>query len=154
MIYIGIDPSLSGAGVVVLDEKGDIKIQKLISTKPKDQIEKRMNVILNEIEKTIDNENYNIVYIEGLSFGSKGQAMLELAGLHYVITQMLYNTENLRFKEIPPGTLKKFVTGKGNAKKNLMLLNTYKKFGVEFQDDNLCDAFCLAKKAFEDMKEN
>lgn len=47
---------------------------------------------------------------------------------------------------IAPSTLKKFVTGAGNSKgKNVMLLATYKKWGVEFSNDNLCDAYGLAR---------
>jgi Holliday junction resolvasome RuvABC endonuclease subunit len=43
--------------------------------------------------------------------------------------------------------IKKFITGTGTAKKELMLLKVYKKFGEEFQDNNICDAFCLGKLA-------
>jgi Holliday junction resolvasome RuvABC endonuclease subunit len=46
---------------------------------------------------------------------------------------------------VPPTRLKKFVAGKGNAKKNEMLLAVYKRWGYEFADDNMADAFSLAK---------
>jgi crossover junction endodeoxyribonuclease RuvC len=46
---------------------------------------------------------------------------------------------------VPPTSLKKFVTGRGNAKKNEMLLGVYKQWGVEFSDDNQADAFALEK---------
>ncbi len=58
--------------------------------------------------------------------------------------------KNVNFKIIAPGTLKKFVTGDGRAKKDLMLLKVYKKWGVEFSDDNLADAYGLARHALED----
>jgi len=35
-----------------------------------------------------------------------------------------------------------------------MLLKTFKKWGVEFSDDNLCDAYCLARKLMHDYKES
>lgn len=44
---------------------------------------------------------------------------------------------------VPPTSLKKFVTGKGNAKKNEMLLGVYKQWGVSFADDNQADAYAL-----------
>jgi crossover junction endodeoxyribonuclease RuvC len=44
-------------------------------------------------------------------------------------------------------TLKKFVTGVGNAKKNEMLLKTYQAWGIEFNDDNAADAYGLAMMA-------
>lgn len=46
---------------------------------------------------------------------------------------------------VPPTSLKKFVTGKGNAKKNEMLLGVFKQWGAEFSDDNQADAFALEK---------
>jgi Holliday junction resolvasome RuvABC endonuclease subunit len=49
--------------------------------------------------------------------------------------------------QIPPMTLKKYATGKGNAKKQEMLLQIYKRWGVEFNDDNAADAYSLARLA-------
>jgi len=149
MKFVGLDPSLTGTGIVKLDLESNIEEQKLISTKSSDKEEYRMSFILNEVNRIIDNDS--VVYIEGLSHGSTGQSILEMAGLHYCITVNLYQRK-ITFKDIPPGTLKKFVTGNGRGKKNLMLLKTYKKFGIEFEDDNLCDAFCLAKLALEEHK--
>lgn len=46
---------------------------------------------------------------------------------------------------VPPNTLKKFATGRGNAKKNEVLLSCYKKWGMEFRDDNEADAYVLSR---------
>jgi Holliday junction resolvasome RuvABC endonuclease subunit len=48
---------------------------------------------------------------------------------------------------IPPMTLKKFATGKGNSKKQEMLLQIFKRWGVEFNDDNAADAYALGRLA-------
>ncbi len=50
---------------------------------------------------------------------------------------------------VPPMTLKKFATGKGTSKKQEMLLQIYKRWGVEFLDDNAADAYALARLASE-----
>jgi Holliday junction resolvasome RuvABC endonuclease subunit len=56
--------------------------------------------------------------------------------------------QNLRTPlQIPPMTLKKFAAGKGNAKKQEMLLQIYKRWGIEFNDDNAADAYALARLA-------
>jgi hypothetical protein len=47
--------------------------------------------------------------------------------------------------QIPPMTLKKYATGKGTAKKQEMLLQIYKRWGVEFNDDNAADAYSLGR---------
>jgi hypothetical protein len=49
--------------------------------------------------------------------------------------------------QVPPMTLKKYATGKGTAKKQEMLLQIYKRWGVEFNDDNAADAYALARLA-------
>lgn len=49
--------------------------------------------------------------------------------------------------QIPPMTLKKYATGKGTSKKQEMLLQIYKRWGVEFNDDNAADAYALARLA-------
>jgi Holliday junction resolvasome RuvABC endonuclease subunit len=46
-------------------------------------------------------------------------------------------------------TLKKFVSGKGTAKKQEMMLQAYKRYGVEINDDNAVDAYGLARIAAE-----
>jgi crossover junction endodeoxyribonuclease RuvC len=74
-----------------------------------------------------------------------------MGALHFITRVYLYRT-NVNYKVIAPGTLKKFVTGKGNSKKDLMLLKTYKRWGVEFDDHNICDAYGLARMALEDFK--
>jgi len=149
MNYIGIDPSLTGTGIIVLNDKCEIIKKMLISTSSKDTTEKRVFKILEEIKKSLSKDC--IVYIEGLSFHSTGRSILELAGLHYIITFFLYNN-NILFKEIEPTKLKKWLTGSGRVKKNLMLLHVFKKFNIEFNDDNICDAYCLSRKCYEDNK--
>jgi Holliday junction resolvasome RuvABC endonuclease subunit len=47
--------------------------------------------------------------------------------------------------QIPPMTLKKYAAGKGNAKKQEMLLQIYKRWGLEFNDDNAADAYALGR---------
>lgn len=49
--------------------------------------------------------------------------------------------------QIPPMTLKKFASGKGTSKKQEMLLQIYKRYGVELNDDNAADAYALARLA-------
>jgi Holliday junction resolvasome RuvABC endonuclease subunit len=49
--------------------------------------------------------------------------------------------------QVPPMTLKKYATGKGTSKKQEMLLQIYKRWGVEFNDDNAADAYALGRLA-------
>lgn len=152
MIYIGIDPSLTGTGIVVLDDQGNVLDKACVKTKAGVRIEDRFQEIIFGIWEMIHlyQASHTLkVFIEGLSFGSKSASMLELAGLHYFLRHYLLHTLHAGFSVIPPQSLKKWVCGKGNVKKEQMLLQTYKRWGLEFQDNNICDAYCLARYAME-----
>lgn len=86
----------------------------------------------------------DLVLMEGYSFGSKvGREQAgELGGL---VRMVIYDVTGSHPLVVPPPSLKKFVTGAGNAKKNVMLLHVHKRWGVEFSDDNQADAFSLEK---------
>ena len=148
--FFGLDFAFAKNGFVILDERGRILQQELIVTSPKYSDEERLIQIEEKIYECIEPDDKHLVYLEGLSFGSKGQSVSQLGAVHYITRIYLYKN-NVPYKIIPPTELKKFVTGKGNAKKDLMLLNVYKKWGVEFADDNLADAYSLARMALEDL---
>lgn len=143
-IFVGIDASLNNTGVVLLNEAGEIVDKKLIKTKPDkfDSYECRILYILDQLSflKDLDIHTANI---EGISYSSKGQSTFELAGLNFFIRMYLYQN-GIKFEVTPPTSVKKFLTGTGNCKKNLMLLHAYKNYGLEFSDDNICDAWSLS----------
>jgi crossover junction endodeoxyribonuclease RuvC len=145
MNFVGLDLSFRGTGLTVLSESSDILSQKLITSSPKECIEQRISSIFTQIFSELKQYSPFVIYMEGLSFSSSGQATLDLAGLHFYVRVIMYHSCPERLYIIPPTTLKKYVTGTGRCQKNLMLLKTYKKFGVEFTDDNLCDSYCLAR---------
>ena len=146
MFFVGIDHSMTGTGVVVVDQDGHILEQKLIKTTPAESDEKRMITILDGLSFISKMIRLKTVYIEGPSYASKGQAILQMGALHYLIRIFLYR-KKIKYKIIAPTTLKKFVCGSGNAKKEQMLLNIYKKWGIEFRDNNIADAYSLARMA-------
>ena len=156
-LFVGLDPSLTATGLVILNKDVEIIHQELISTSSKVDIEPRLIKIKNYVMSSLNNvrrDKFYNVYVEGLSFMSSGQGFTQLAGLHYFLRSYFFQRpEDIKYKVIAPGSLKKFVTGKGNAKKELMLLKVFKKWGVEFSDNNLCDAYSLARMALEEYKE-
>lgn len=141
MIFAGIDQSLTGTGVAIIEN--DSHSLKLVSPKKLRGIQ-RLLYIENTL-KTLLPDNIDLIAMEGYAFSAIGHvfALGELGG---IIKRFLY-VNNYKFIIVPPGTLKKYVSGKGNSPKNLMLLSAYKKWGIEFKNDNLCDAFSLAKLA-------
>ena len=80
-----------------------------------------------------------LVMIEHYAFGARGAAMISLGELGGVIRLALYESK-IPYIEVPPTLAKKFVTGKGNSNKNVVLLEMYKRFGEDLSDDNVADA--------------
>lgn len=148
-LFVGIDPSYDGFAIMVLDKNANIIEQKLISTSSKLSIEERIIQLEKEFEFIPKIVNLHSVYLEGPSFASSGAFVLQMGALHYYLRIFLFK-KNVNYKVVTPNELKKFVTGKGQAKKNLMLLNVYKKWNVEFQDDNVADAYGLARMCLEE----
>jgi Holliday junction resolvasome RuvABC endonuclease subunit len=90
------------------------------------------------------------VAMEGTVLASQSALVLgELSAVVKMTLWVMYgNQPELRTPlQIPPMTLKKYASGKGTSKKQEMLLQIYKRWGIEFNDDNAADAYALARLA-------
>lgn len=143
MRSLGIDPSFTGTGIVLLNNGGIIK-QVFLSTPSTDSIYARVKTIQATIRAQCD-EMPDLFVIEGISFASKGQAALQQGYLQYSIREYILYVLNQGFIDVAPTQLKKFATGKGQCDKNLILKEVYKRWGYDTDNDNLADAFVLAK---------
>jgi crossover junction endodeoxyribonuclease RuvC len=96
-------------------------------------------------------ENVKNVAMEGYAYGSQMAHMAgELGSLVKLeLHHWFYDEPNARYPLIVvPSQVKKYVTGKGmGVKKNQILMHTYKKWGIEFDDDNAADSYALARIA-------
>ena len=153
-IFVGIDQSYHSTGLMVLDSEGDILRQENFSIVKGSKIEK-VEECLVEFEKKIDFipkiHNLHRVYIEGPAYSSSGSSTLQMGALHYFLRLFLYK-KHIEFKVIAPTTLKKYIAGTGRAKKDLILLKVYKRWGVEFDISDLADAYGLARMALDDFE--
>jgi len=156
MITVGIDLSLTGTGVVILKD-GNILDKKLIKSKPsgdkpKDEVIRLKNIVKDIYNTIFLNDKIglpfpDLVAIEGIAFMARNTgSIMQLAALNYM-TREIVNDKNIPFVMVAPTTLKKFITGKGIGPKDVMMLDIYKKYHVSFTDNNLADAFGLAKVA-------
>lgn len=144
MITLGLDLSLVGTGYVLL-ENGKIKKQKLIRSKPSGKEPIRELERLMEIRSQITLPKTDLAVIEGIAFMARNSvSLVQLSALNYMVREHLY-IHKIPFIIVAPTTLKKFVTSKGNCPKDLMMLETYKRFGESFTDNNICDAYGLSK---------
>jgi crossover junction endodeoxyribonuclease RuvC len=150
-MFVGVDPSFNGFAIVVLDKDATIIEQKLLTTETEKEVEERIVDLENGFKFIPDIICLHSVFVEGPSYSSNGAFQLQMGALHFFLRVFLFK-HKLNYKIITPGTLKKFVADTGNAKKELMLLNVYKKWGVEFKDNNLADAYGLARMALDEYK--
>ena len=154
-VAIGIDQSYSGFGITVLDVD-DVLSYKTIVFKAEGLHVDRLVWIQEKLTEILEyyyryNKPLSItVAMEGYAFGTTMAHMLGELGA--IVKLVCYNAldefEGKYPYIIPPTTLKKYITGKGTGvQKNQILLNVYKKWGVEFNDDNAADSYALAMLA-------
>lgn len=154
-VVLGIDPSLNGTGIVLLNSKGKIIYQKaIILNKTKKTTIKgfsRINYILSIIKEVINEHQglVKLVIIEGYSFGSnRSRSVFDLGELGGIIKYYLYEKE-ISFVEVPPKFLKKYITGNGNADKLMMIDSVKNRYKENFDNDDICDAYALARLGIE-----
>ena len=148
-IAIGIDQSYSGFGMTLLDTDTGNWHTEVFKAPGSDVdrlywISEYLKSKFKDVASYADSVD---VGIEGYAYGS---VMANMAGeLGAVVKLACYESfDSFHGKYpyiIPPTVLKKYITGKGTGvQKNQILLNVYKKWGVEFTDDNAADSYGIA----------
>jgi len=100
--------------------------------KPWDSPEERYETIADwAMDKMI---GCNQIAIEGYSFGSKGSRLFQIAENTGVLKYKIYH-EGYPLEIIPPTTIKKFATGKGNASKEQMHTAFVKETGFKIKTE-------------------
>jgi Holliday junction resolvasome RuvABC endonuclease subunit len=92
----------------------------------------------------------DLVVLEGLSYGSAGNASLDLAQLGGIVRMQLHR-RGLRWVEVAPGTLKVYATGSGRSKKPAMLKAAEQWLGFEGGNNNEVDAIWLREMALDQV---
>jgi Holliday junction resolvasome RuvABC endonuclease subunit len=157
-VAVGIDQSLTGFAMSAVHILHPEQHQTWVYTSPYRGVQRLHDIgqfIISKLEFLEQNKNdiYDIA-MEGTVLHSQSASVLgELAGVVKLVIFDWFNdapNEQLRTPlQVPPMSLKKFVAGTGNATKDVMLLNIYKKYGVELRDNNAADAYGLARIAAE-----
>lgn len=145
MTIIGIDPGMARLGVVVLDKDG--KILHNAFWAPPCRGVKRLQWIESAVSNLMEKHKVTDAVVEGYSFMSKWRAheLGEVGG----VLRLLFHKKKIPFSVVAPPTLKKFATGKGNTKKEFLVLHVYKKWGEEFKTIDEADAYALCRWLME-----
>ena len=149
-VIVGLDVSMTDTGYSVLDSDGtpivlsDVKPNKKVVVRDID----RQLFILDTLTKNIEQDTMMadkvVIVIEDYAFGSQVGKMFTRAELVGMIKRMLF-LKDYEIYLVAPTSMKKFITGIGNARKQEVIAAAKEKYGFEGKNDNICDALCLAK---------
>lgn len=149
-IFIGLDLSISETGWCIFNKEGYTESGIVVSKKQDHPCD--MLRFIDTAEKIIEHtglenllEDNPIILIENYAMRGKGQ-ITRIAEFTAVVKTRLYSIlpwENIWYSS--PQTLKKFIMGKGNADKSLILKEIYRKYNMDFNNDNEADAYGLTR---------
>lgn len=148
LTFVGLDLSLTGTGICV-KRQNEVAIETFKTTPksaPNDLA--RLQLIVSEVMKRIPSD-VTMVCVEDYFTPTNRQqigAAIKIVALGTIVRMALYEA-GIPFFVISPSQLKKFITGKGNSQKSLIIREVYKKYGYDCKDDNQADASVLAHMA-------
>jgi len=143
MKVLGVDPSTK-TGLVWID---DPKIAMVVLNHPDKRGLHRLEALDIEFRGFLHQWQPDLVVIEGYGYANKYTLalMVEIG----ILFRMALHRAGIPFYTCPPSVLKKFATGKGNAKKSEVAKAVEGKWGFFSPSDDLVDAYVLAKIAQE-----
>jgi Holliday junction resolvasome RuvABC endonuclease subunit len=132
---VGLDLSITGTGVAHTVE-GAV-CTHVVKTNPKDG-----DLRLESIRRAVAQyaEDADLALIEAPTPRS---ATSVISGMVQGVVRLQLLEMGVRYGTLMPASLKKYATGKGSGDKIPMALAALKRAGLEFPDDNQCDAFWL-----------
>ncbi len=151
-LFLGLDLSLTGSGVSVINVNGEILWSKKLSCKVTGV--ERLRLLEMDLMSMLDmySSQIQLAAIESPAYGVKdgGGRLFEL-GEWAGITKLNLHKLGIKFIMVAPTQLKKYILGKSDSKssstKDLIMLDIYKKWGIEIRDNNIADSYVLARIA-------
>jgi crossover junction endodeoxyribonuclease RuvC len=156
VVVLGLDVSLSKTGYALFDGSGFLRYGDIpfAEKKPRGMSDlefraRRLSTLADEISSLFD--GVNLCAIEGYAYGIRNsRAITGLAELGGVLRERLFRL-GVPTTEIPPSELKKWATGKGNAKKDDMIRAVKDRFGIQVESSDTADAMLLSVYAYDTL---
>ena len=161
-IAVGLDPSWTGFGAALYDPasgKHYTGVAKTTGTKGVPVGYRRIRLMHNRLMDVFANgmqalqcgwSDVSMICLEdfarGAINGREESGMVRSVTLDF-LGEMFGDTKVAYPTLVATTALKKYVLGSGRGEKSDMKMATYKKWGVEFKNDNECDAYGLARIA-------
>lgn len=148
---VGADLSLAGSALVYLESSSAggspaFIRQARLKTPKGAQGPLRMNALREQFLTALDDFMPDLVVVEGFALGiGRGNAgHHDIAGWGWIARWTAWSA-GYPLLEVPPATLKKFATGKGNSPKEIVIREVHRRWNYEASDNNDADAYALAE---------
>lgn len=146
MSVLGIDPS-TYTGLCLLNSDGSSHTMVIRFADQRGL--KRLQLIAQVFGHFLDEHKPELAVIEGYGYGGPSpHTLVTLVEIGTVLRLCLHERRILCYV-CPPSVLKKFATGKGNAKKPEVQAEVVKRWGFECPSDDVVDAYVLARLGLE-----
>jgi Holliday junction resolvasome RuvABC endonuclease subunit len=146
---LGLDLSLTGLGMVVLDPEGGVEFRETVGVslkrgaKVKDKIE-RLTYLAGRVVEVVKSHEPDAVVIEDYAYGARFGATFDLGELGGVVKTSLWTRCRTEPVLVPSSSARKVVLGKGRPKKS-EILGMLRERGILFEDHNQADAYVVAE---------
>lgn len=155
MRIIGLDLSLTATGVAIIDGANALTLTITSAARREAALSDRANrlaeIVAEVLSATLHPETPDLVVVEQPAFSRTTGHHHDRSGLWWMVVRGLLDWP-LDVAEVTPGGLKKFVTGRGNAGKDEVLLAVARRFpDVEVRNNNEADALVLAAMGADHM---
>ncbi|MGB9742892.1 MAG: crossover junction endodeoxyribonuclease RuvC [candidate division WOR-3 bacterium] len=149
---LGIDPGLSATGYGILDERGRILAEGVITTSPAEPLAARLLLLNQRVSQLVKKYKPECCAIETLFFkgGGARSVILSAQSRGAILTALAKN--HIPVIELTPATIKLAVTGSGRASKRQLNYMIGKLLGTdgrlaEHAADALAVAWCLKSRS-------
>jgi len=148
-LYMGIDQSTTSSGIIILDWKGKIVLERLIkyNSNTINNTDMRLVWLHQEFLNVMLDERFLNICLVGYELPSATRpAQAHLMGETAFTIKLACWKTDLPYITIAPQRIKKYVAAtKSEGVKSLVMKNVYKQYDYDVNDDNLADAFVIAQ---------
>ena len=149
-VVVGLDLSLTSTGFWRSGVRQFHADHGTLHSDPADSMSVRLDSICRGLVEWIPFEEADLVVIEDLPTNAKSAGKTGM--VHGAVRLLLYRS-GVATVTVPPASLKKFATGKGNCGKPEMAVAAFKRLGFEHSSDDVIDARWLAEMGLHHVGE-